>query len=66
MATLLRAKFRQHPDLAQILTATGTAVITYSQFDSEFWGHRRNWMGRLLEAARAELALESLGLIDLA
>ena len=60
MAVLLRAKFTQHPDLARILTDTGTAVITYNQY-SEFWGHRRNWMGRLLELVRAELVLQGLG-----
>jgi predicted NAD-dependent protein-ADP-ribosyltransferase YbiA (DUF1768 family) len=64
MAALLRAKFSQHPELARILAGTGTAVITYNQIDSEFWGHRRNWMGRLLELIRAELALQNLGLID--
>jgi hypothetical protein len=62
MATLLRAKFSQHPQLARILTETGTAVITYNQFDSQFWGFPRNWMGRLLELARAELALQNLGM----
>jgi predicted NAD-dependent protein-ADP-ribosyltransferase YbiA (DUF1768 family) len=62
MATLLRAKFSQHPQLAWILTETGTAVITYNQFDSQFWGSPRNWMGRLLELARAEPALQNLGM----
>jgi len=60
---LLRAKYSQHPELGRILMGTGTAVITYNQFDSESWSFKRNWMGRLLELVRAELALQNLGLI---
>ncbi|GLY46564.1 NADAR family protein [Lentzea sp. NBRC 102530] len=54
MATLLRLKFAQHPDLAETLKETGTARLIYSDL-SPFWGHGRNWMGRLLELVRAEL-----------
>lgn len=70
MAALLRAKYDQHPALADILTGTGSARILYranSFVLSEivFWGHEgegRNWMGRLLEATRAELHARRLGL----
>ncbi|MFG2984990.1 NADAR family protein [Streptomyces sp. NPDC048258] len=62
MAGLLRAKFAQHPPLAELLLATGEAGIGYSGvFESPFWrdegpGGGRNWMGRLLELIRSELA----------
>ncbi|MER7509276.1 NADAR family protein [Streptomyces lavendulae] len=61
MAALLRAKFGQHPRLAEVLLATGDAGILYTGLsDAPFWrdeGHRggRNWMGRLLELVRSEL-----------
>jgi predicted NAD-dependent protein-ADP-ribosyltransferase YbiA (DUF1768 family) len=62
MARLLRAKFAQHPGLAEILLATGDGRIEYSSFSSDFWGarrdHGRNWMGRLLELVRSELAAQ--------
>ncbi|MFC0431665.1 NADAR family protein [Kutzneria buriramensis] len=61
MAGLLRAKFDQHPDLAEALLATGEATLLYDDIGSEFWGdnsgHGRNWMGRLLELVRDELRL---------
>ncbi|MFC9324061.1 NADAR domain-containing protein [Kitasatospora sp. NPDC057015] len=60
MAGVLRAKFAQHPDAAGVLLATGDAVIRYHDPDSAYWGAEgrsgRNWMGRLLELVRAELA----------
>ncbi|MFI9236334.1 NADAR family protein [Streptomyces sp. NPDC053079] len=70
MAALLRAKYDRHPALADILTATGSARILYransfTLSEIAFWGHEgdgRNWMGRLLEAARAELHARRLGL----
>ncbi|MFF2849970.1 NADAR family protein [Streptomyces sp. NPDC058001] len=61
MEGLLEAKFTQHPDLAEILLATGDSVISYTGLsDSPFWrdahDHRgRNWMGRLLELTRSKL-----------
>jgi predicted NAD-dependent protein-ADP-ribosyltransferase YbiA (DUF1768 family) len=61
MAGLLRAKFTQHPEHAQILLATGEATISYTGLsDSPYWRdvpdqRGRNWMGRLLELTRAEL-----------
>ncbi|QDY77197.1 NADAR family protein [Streptomyces qinzhouensis] len=59
LGRLLRAKFDQHPELAAVLLATGTAAILYDDMDDPFWGDNagrgRNWMGRLLELTRAEL-----------
>ncbi|MER8182131.1 NADAR family protein [Kitasatospora sp. NPDC094015] len=60
MTRVLRAKFAQHPEAAATLLATGDAVIRYDEEDSPYWGAEgpaaRNWMGRLLELVRAELA----------
>lgn len=60
MAELLRLKFAQHPELAETLTATGTARLVYAD-SSAFWGQHstegRNWLGRLLELVRSELAV---------
>jgi predicted NAD-dependent protein-ADP-ribosyltransferase YbiA (DUF1768 family) len=62
MARLLRAKFSQHPHLAEILLATGDGRIEYTSFGSGYWnagrGKRRNWMGRLLELIRSEIAAQ--------
>ncbi|MFG3339544.1 NADAR domain-containing protein [Glycomyces sp. NPDC048151] len=61
MLRLLRLKFEQHPDLAGVLAATGDARIRYVDFDSPFWSDGPepggNWVGRLLELLRSELAL---------
>ncbi|WP_146178633.1 NADAR family protein [Nonomuraea fuscirosea] len=65
MADLLRAKFLQHPDLAEVLLATGDGRIHYRFANSPFWdtrdSARRNWIGRLLELVRAELVAERVG-----
>ncbi|MES5822526.1 NADAR family protein [Streptomyces sp. RG80] len=67
MAGLLRAKFTQHPDLAEILLATGGAMISYAGHEeSPYWrdaGSRggRNWVGRLLELVRSELSWPTAG-----
>ncbi|TMQ89814.1 NADAR family protein [Actinomadura soli] len=61
MTALLRAKFTQHPELAEILLSTADARISYTGYsESPFWtdrgpGKGRNWTGRLLELTRAEL-----------
>ncbi|MEV6508094.1 NADAR family protein [Streptomyces sp. NPDC051642] len=63
MAGLLRAKFTQHPELGTVLLGTEDARISYTGFsDSPFWldardDRGRNWVGRLLELVRSELAL---------
>ncbi|MFB7667660.1 NADAR family protein [Kitasatospora sp. NPDC056138] len=69
MARLLRAKFAQHPNLAQVLAQTGEATILYTDMHSRYWSQHdrmgRNWTGRLLELIRAELAAEQHGLTSL-
>ncbi|MEV6110041.1 NADAR family protein [Streptomyces sp. NPDC051940] len=66
MAELLRAKFHQHPGLATVLADTGTTRLIYTEMNSTFWGERglegRNWMGRLLELIRSELAAAELSI----
>ncbi|WP_329314878.1 MULTISPECIES: NADAR family protein [unclassified Streptomyces] len=68
MAGLVRAKFEQHPRLAEILLATGETGIRYTGIsEAPFWradGPRggRDWMGRLLELVRAELRAGAEGL----
>ncbi|MER6096591.1 NADAR family protein [Streptomyces sp. NPDC001728] len=60
MTRLLRTKYEQHADLAAVLLGTGDATLVYDDADSDFWGDNggrgRNWMGRLLELVRSELA----------
>lgn len=61
MGELLRAKFGQHPGLADVLLSTGDARISYTGFyEAPYWtdgrdGQGRNWVGRLLELVRSEL-----------
>ncbi|MFD5198963.1 NADAR family protein [Streptomyces sp. NPDC058375] len=65
MAALLRTKFTQHPDLAEILLATDDATLVYDDANSLFWGDNggrgRNWSGRLLELVRSELSARRAG-----
>lgn len=67
MAALLRAKYTQHPRLAQTLLGTGDARIIYTDFDSAYWvaGSKQgtNWIGRLLEVIRSELAAAETGVL---
>ncbi|MFI2372132.1 NADAR family protein [Streptomyces sp. NPDC018833] len=66
MTRLLRAKYAQHPVLAEFLLSTEDATLIYSDADSAFWGDNagrgRNWLGRLLELVRSELCAERAGL----
>ncbi|MBL8800300.1 MAG: NADAR family protein [Planctomycetia bacterium] len=60
MATALRAKFGQNPDLQALLLATGDAAIVEDSAHDPFWGIGRdgqglNWLGRLLMEVRQEL-----------
>lgn len=61
MADLVRLKFKQHPELAAKLVATGDARIRGIGFSGRYWdesGSRgRNWLGRILEMVRSELLL---------
>jgi predicted NAD-dependent protein-ADP-ribosyltransferase YbiA (DUF1768 family) len=64
MTDLVRAKFDQHPELAERLLATGEARIR-SPFSSSgsYWqagAQGRNWLGRILELVRSELRLREL------
>ncbi len=65
MAALLRAKYAQHPALADQLLATGDAPIRYTGLGSDYWltGGQKgaNWIGRLLELVRAELTAQREG-----
>lgn len=71
MATALKAKFTQHPDLLKLLRDTGTRRIAEADPRSKFWGigtsadtskakdperwPGKNVMGKLLESLRSEL-----------
>ncbi|MCP3785207.1 NADAR family protein [Micromonospora sp. A3M-1-15] len=65
MAALMRAKYLQHPELAQTLLSTGDARMIYTDLDSPYWvagQHGTNWIGRLLEVIRSELAAAAAGI----
>ncbi|MCX4820263.1 NADAR family protein [Streptomyces sp. NBC_01142] len=66
MTGLLRAKYTQHPYLAEVLLTTGDATLIYNDADSGFWGDNaglgRNWSGRLLELIRSELQARRAGI----
>ncbi|MFF2073466.1 NADAR family protein [Kitasatospora sp. NPDC058162] len=66
MTYLLRAKYDQHPELAEILLSTEDANVIYDDMDSAFWGDNagrgRNWTGRLLELVRSELHARRTGI----
>ncbi|MFD7547662.1 NADAR family protein [Streptomyces sp. NPDC059578] len=66
MTHLLRAKYDQHPELAEILLATDDATVIYDDMNSPFWGDNagegRNWSGRLLELVRSELRMRRAGM----
>jgi predicted NAD-dependent protein-ADP-ribosyltransferase YbiA (DUF1768 family) len=63
MGTLLRDKYHRHPEMAATLLATGDARILYQGATSRYWdaGNRdgTNWVGRLLEIVRSELAAKA-------
>jgi ribA/ribD-fused uncharacterized protein len=59
MLRLVREKFRQHPDLAAQLIATGDGRlingVDFSKYWGDYRGSGRNWLGRILEMVRTEL-----------
>jgi ribA/ribD-fused uncharacterized protein len=60
MRRAIRAKFRQHAELAAALLATGTAELVEDSSSDRFWGSGAdgkgiNWLGRLLVEVRGEL-----------
>ncbi|MBB2943593.1 putative NAD-dependent protein-ADP-ribosyltransferase YbiA (DUF1768 family) [Actinoplanes lutulentus] len=67
MGVLLRDKFRRHPAIAATLLSTGEHRILYGTGDARYWsrGGRSgtNWVGRLLEVIRSELAAEAAGIL---
>jgi predicted NAD-dependent protein-ADP-ribosyltransferase YbiA (DUF1768 family) len=62
MTDLLRAKYQQHPQLAEVLLSTGDATLVSNEYAfSGFWGPKgRHWAARLLEVVRSELAAERI------
>lgn len=57
MAALLRDKFDRHPAMARQLRETGDARLLYGDRGSRYWSSDgTNWVGRLLELVRSELA----------
>ncbi|WIX87822.1 NADAR family protein [Amycolatopsis sp. DG1A-15b] len=57
MAALLRDKFERHPAMAATLLGTGDARLLYNDRSSKYWSSGgANWLGRLLELVRSELA----------
>ncbi len=57
MAALLRDKFERHPAMAATLLGTGDARLLYNDWASKYWSSSgANWLGRLLELVRSELA----------
>ncbi len=60
MRAVLRAKFTQNPDLAELLLATGTEeLVEGNWWHDYFWGvcngRGENWLGRILMEIRTEL-----------
>ncbi|MDI6105513.1 NADAR family protein [Actinoplanes sp. NEAU-A12] len=68
MGTLLRDKCRRHPLIAATLLSTGDARVLYSDTGSCYWTRDgregSNWMGRLLEVVRSELAAGRGGILS--
>ena len=64
MRDIVATKFRQHPDLAEQLLATGTAELREGNtWGDIFWGVNKygtgsNWLGRILMDLRLELSTE--------
>lgn len=62
MRDIVAIKFRQHPDLAEQLLATGTAELREGNtWGDIFWGVNKygtglNWLGRILMDLRLEIA----------
>lgn len=60
MLNILKAKFEQHPDLADLLLATGDAYLVEHTKRDAFWadgkdGRGKNHLGKLLMQVRGEL-----------
>ncbi len=60
MKRAIKAKFAQHPQLADLLLGTGQSELIEAARDDEYWGmgasgQGKNKMGKLLMCLRAEL-----------
>jgi ribA/ribD-fused uncharacterized protein len=60
MLDIVRAKFKQNPDLAQKLLETGTAHLEEgNDWGDKLWGtvdgQGKNWLGKILMVVRSEL-----------
>nr|BFE59716.1 hypothetical protein GCM10020063_042420 [Dactylosporangium thailandense] len=66
MTGLLSAKSTRHPDVARILLDTGDARLLYVDAGSACWVDGAqggtNWIGRLLEGVRSQLAAAQAGI----
>ena len=65
MFNALRAKFSQHPDLATTLVATSPKRLINHSLEDSYWadggdGSGSNFLGKLLEQVRTELASGTL------
>lgn len=60
MHRVIRAKFDQNPEFADVLIESGDARIDYSE--GALWLEHSGWIGRLLELARSEIAAQRAGL----
>lgn len=64
MAKILNLKFRQHPNLGNLLIATGDAeLVEGNHWHDTYWGvcegEGQNKLGKLLMQVRSELRLEA-------
>lgn len=64
MAKILNLKFRQHPNLGNLLIATGDAeLVEGNHWHDTYWGvcegEGQNKLGKLLMQVRSELRLET-------
>ena len=64
MLEALRAKFRQHPDLAERLLSSGDRLLVEHTRNDTYWGDGgdgtgMNRLGHLLMQVRTELRLKS-------
>lgn len=60
MRVALKAKFEQHPELAELLLSTGEAKLVEHTENDDYWGDGgdgsgANWLGRLLMELRTDL-----------
>ncbi|GAA1620328.1 NADAR family protein [Actinoplanes couchii] len=64
MLELLRDKYRRNPAVAAVLLGTGDARLLAGDAESRYWSvsgqEGTNWVGRLLEVARSELAADAV------